>query len=63
LIETDAEAAIGEAAKHFGGGQVGAGRGVEHDEVVAQALHLGERKAHGTSIRQSEAALYLGATS
>ena len=46
LVATDAEATITDAPDLIGAQLQGAARRVEHDEVVAQAVHFGEFNTH-----------------
>jgi hypothetical protein len=47
LVGADAEMAVGQVAVLRGAEAQRPARFVEHDEVVARALHLGEADAHG----------------
>src|SRR5436190_751673 len=48
LVAADAEAPVGERADLEGAQREWLARGVDHDEVVAEAVHLGEReRGHG----------------
>jgi len=51
LVATDPGAPVGQRARQRGGdGRQGLGARVEHDEVVAEAMHLGEGGAHGRHV-------------
>ncbi len=50
LVETDAGMAIGKLPPLLRSGQRCPGRHVEHDEVVASAVHLHEIDAHAARI-------------
>ena len=47
LVEADAGVAGGQRAPLRGGGQPAVARRIEHDEVVAEAVHFGELELHG----------------
>ena len=47
LVEADAGMSVGEAPQLLRRRQRGARRRIEHDEVVADAVHLREIDAHG----------------
>ena len=46
LVAADAEMAVGDAAALFGRERDGLADAVEHDEVVAEAVHFGEFQFH-----------------
>ena len=46
LVAADAEMAVGDAAALLGGERDALADAVEHDEVVAEAVHFGEAKVH-----------------
>ena len=45
LVAADAEVAVGDAAALLGGERDGLADAVEHDEVVAEAVHFGEAQS------------------
>jgi hypothetical protein len=51
LVEADPGVAVAHGANHGGIRQLRRGARIEHDEVVAEAVHLGEAQSHGTSGR------------
>ena len=50
LVGADAEAPVAEPAHLRGRQREGRAGGVEHDEIVARALHLGEAQSHVRAI-------------
>ncbi len=54
LVETDAGMPVRQSSQRLAGGEGGAGRCLEDDEVVAHPVHLREVDAHGERITESE---------